>query len=94
MLFEWDENKNKINRKKHGISFELACLLFRDPLTLSELDDRFNDQHHWRSIGQIDNKWFVAAHTQRKTNYGEEIIRIISAREATARERQRYQDNR
>ncbi len=93
MLFEWDEIKNKINRRKHGISFELACLIFRDPLSLSELDERFNDHNRWRSIGQVENKWLLVAHTHRKTNYGEEIIRIISAREATPRERQRYQNN-
>jgi uncharacterized protein len=92
MLFEWDEAKNATNRRKHGVSFELACLIFNDPLVLSELDTRFDDRSHWRTIGQIDHKWILVAHTYRKNHNGEEIIRIISAREATPRERQRYQN--
>lgn len=92
-FFEWDENKNAANKRKHDISFELASLVFRDPLAVSELDTRFNNQEHWQTIGQVRNSWILVAHTYQETNHGEEIVRIISAREASSREKQRYQDN-
>ena len=40
MKFEWDEEKNKTNQTKHGISFEIAREIFDDPLALSFLDER------------------------------------------------------
>lgn len=42
MKFEWDENKNRLNQTKHGISFEEAKEVFNDPLHLSKLDHRFS----------------------------------------------------
>ena len=44
MWFEWDENKNQGNRIKHGLSFEIAALVFHDPNVLSELDRRYELQ--------------------------------------------------
>jgi len=42
MKFEWDENKNRINKEKHDISFEEAKEVFDDALHISKLDYRFN----------------------------------------------------
>ncbi|MCR2063215.1 BrnT family toxin [Campylobacter helveticus] len=42
MKFEWDEEKNKTNQIKYGISFDVAREIFDDPFTLSFLDERFN----------------------------------------------------
>jgi uncharacterized DUF497 family protein len=40
MQFEWDKNKNLLNKRKHGLSFETASLVFQDPFLLSVPDDR------------------------------------------------------
>ena len=51
MRFEWDENKNRSNRKKHGVGFETAKLVFDDPLHIS-IQDRFeNGEKRWRTVG-------------------------------------------
>ena len=38
MPFDWDEGKNRINQKKHGVSFETAVLVFDDPYALTQKD--------------------------------------------------------
>lgn len=91
MRFEWDENKNKANKKKHGVSFEAATFVFSDPIALSKIDDRY-DEERWNTIGKAGNRILFVAHTVREEDH-EEIIRIISAREATAAERRvRHRD--
>jgi uncharacterized protein len=42
MFFEWDDNKNKENIKKHGINFEEATLVFTDPNRETIIDNRKN----------------------------------------------------
>ncbi|ARE80324.1 BrnT family toxin [Campylobacter helveticus] len=92
MKFEWDEEKNKTNQIKYGISFDVAREIFDDPFTLSFLDERFNYlEERWISIGQSKNdKIIVVAHLFYNEK-GEEIIRIISARKATQKERKAYE---
>ena len=86
MEFEWDENKNRENIKKHGISFEEATAIFERPIW-TRVDDR-HDYGEVRevSIGDIGNFVIVVvAHTERNNK-----TRIISARKATPKERRRY----
>lgn len=91
MQFEWDENKNRTNKFKHGLSFETAALVFHDPFLISVPDRRFVDiEERWYSLGQIETTIIYVAHTIREDNDGEEIIRIISARAATPGEERRY----
>ena len=91
MLFEWDENKNKRNQVKHGLSFETAAWVFRDPNVLSGLDGRYDDiEERWYSIGRIGTTVVYVAHTVVENEHGEEIIRIISARKATPVEERKY----
>jgi|LakMenEpi03Aug12_release.lakeMendotaPanAssembly.Ray.scaffolds.fasta_scaffold643465_1 uncharacterized DUF497 family protein len=88
MQFEWDENKNTQNRQKHGISFEEAQEIF-DGILFTSIDDRF-DYAEIReiSIGAIQGVVVVTVvHTERAG-----IIRIISARKATPKERKKYYD--
>ncbi len=88
MDFEWDEEKNKTNRAKHGIAFEEAALIFRG-LTLTEIDDR-QDYGETReiSIGQLPEQVVVLViHTDRN-----DVTRIISARSANRAERRKYYD--
>lgn len=95
LIFEWDEYKNQINEKKHGITFEGASLIFRDPFLISILDDRFYyEEERWQSIGSVQNITIFVAHTFGENDNGEEIIRIITARAATPSEAKRYFSNR
>ena len=91
MRFEWDENKNRSNRKKHGVGFETAKLVFDDPLHIS-IQDRFeNGEERWRTVGLAGGVvLLLVAHTTRDED-GDEVVKIISARKATRHERVRYE---
>ncbi|MCD7824320.1 MAG: BrnT family toxin [Oscillospiraceae bacterium] len=87
MKFEWDENKNLINKEKHGISFEVASLVFNDPYYIEMYDFEHSvDEDRYMAIGKVDDVLFVVF-TERK-----ESIRLISARIATPTERRLYYD--
>ncbi|MBO6235899.1 MAG: BrnT family toxin [Schwartzia sp.] len=87
MKFEWDEDKNRANIKKHGISFEHALLVFDDEDYLEEYDSSHSDEEdRYNVIGMIDEVVFVVC-----TYRDENTVRLISAREATKDERRRYE---
>jgi uncharacterized protein len=89
--FEWDDDKNLSNQKKHGVSFEDAARVFSDPLMLLIADGHEDGEERWRAYGQIGGIAIImAAHTYRSDS-GHEKIRIISARLATRYERQNYE---
>jgi uncharacterized DUF497 family protein len=95
--YEWDERKNRENRRKHGIGFEVATLVFEDERRLISLDrtDESGEQR-WHVLGAVSIEptgaaVLVVAHVYRESLYGEEIIRIISARRAEKHELRRYQ---
>jgi len=91
MKFTWDENKNAINKTKHGISFETAKLVFNDPLHISIQDRYENGEDRWQTLGVINGIAVVlVAHASYEENHVE-IIRIISARKATQQERKSYE---
>ena len=85
-----NEAKNRSNRKKHGIDFETAQLVFGDPNCVSFVE-RVNDgEDRWHAIESIENIIvIVVVHTYRE-DASEEVIRIISARRATRHERNLY----
>lgn len=90
MLFEWNASKNAINKQKHGVSFETAKLVFSDPLQLNIQDIFENGEERWQTLGKIGGVVvLLVAHTHQDLEH--EIIRIISARKATARERKHYE---
>ena len=92
MKYEWDENKNKLNQQKHGISFEEAKVVFEDALQISKLDHRFNDfEERWITIGTTSKYNVLVVANLFFTDEGEEIIRIISARKANKKERKSYE---
>lgn len=91
LRFEWDPAKAADNQRKHGISFEMAKLVFSDPLARTEQDRIEGGEYRWQTIGTIDEFLVViVAHTVRADDDGE-VIRIVSARRATPRERRRYE---
>ena len=92
MQIEWDENKNRTNQKKHGVSFEAAREIFDDPFHISKLDHRFNYfEERWVTIGSAKNNTIIVVANLFFSEDGEEIIRIISAREADRKERRSYE---
>lgn len=90
MRFEWDDTKNRENLSKHGISFETAALVFDDPHALSDQDRVVDDEERWQTIGSIGVLVVLVAHLWWDES-GEEVIRLISARKATSREKKTYE---
>lgn len=89
MTFEWDEKKAESNLKKHGISFDEAATVLTNVGTVTFYESHPKEDR-WLSIGfsAIANLLTVI-HCER----GEGTIRIISARKATAEEREQYEKN-
>ncbi len=90
MYISWNENKNRSNRIKHGVSFELTREVFEDQLALSKPDRVTGGEQRWHTLGMVEGILLLVSHTVYEYE-GEEIIRIISARKATAHERRRYE---
>jgi len=88
LTFEWDEEKNKLNKKLHGIDFEDAKLVFADPFKVI-LPDLYHSENEerWLAIGLVSRVLFVVF-----TERDENIVRIISARVGTKAEERIYND--
>jgi len=91
--FEWDDRKAWANRAKHGISFEEAITAFDDPFALVAVDARHSTPKEERTwlIGAANVAVLVIVYTMRDAG---EVLRIISARRASRRERKRYEEAR
>ena len=87
--FEWDEKKESLNRKKHGIPFAEAQTVFIDDNGLLLDDpDHSHDEDRFVLLGLSSRlRLLVVSHTYRESDA---IIRIISARKATRTEQQQY----
>ena len=93
MRFEWDNAKNRINQRKHGgLAFESAALVFDDPNVIFYKDRIVSGEQRWHAIGAVETAVLLVFHVNRleSADGEEEIIRIISAREASQRERRIY----
>jgi hypothetical protein len=88
MEFEWDSDKADGNLAKHGVGFTEASTLFADPFELTLADqDHSEDECRFISLGTSSGgRLLVVSYTERGTR-----VRIISAREATPRERRQYE---
>jgi len=92
--FKWDEEKNRQNSAKHGVSFELATLVFQDSWIVSIPDPSVQHEERWRSLGLIRGVLILfVVHTIVEEDE-DEVIRIISARKATRSEREIYEKGR
>ena len=92
MRFEWDEQKNRQNPRKHDVRFETAMLVFDDPYALTQRDFTSEDEERWITVGAIGpGSVLLVVHTFYEKQ-GEEIIRIISARAAESHERRAYEE--
>ena len=91
--FEWDEAKEKLNVRKHGVSFDDAMAAFADPWALMVQDRVEEGELRWQTLGMVGGCLILlVAHTVGEDEDGVEIIRIISARAADRKERKRYED--
>lgn len=91
--FEWDPAKASRNTAKHGVSFEQAIDVFKDPmaLTLYENEESTAKEERWVTIGLISKqKHLLVVHTYLEQGNNMVSIRVISARPATKREIKQY----
>ena len=91
MRFEWDERKNTTNKQKHGIAFEEASSVFHDDYARFKSDsDHSENEERFLLLGVSSRlKILVVFHCYREED---EVVRIISAREATKNEKQEYME--
>jgi len=89
LRFEWDDQKNRLNRKKHGIWFEEAEQVFDDPEGIRYYDnDHSTKEDRFLLVGYSGSgRMLVVVHCER----GHDVIRIISARKATKKEMRVYE---
>ncbi len=91
MRFDWNAAKDEANLKKHGLSFKIAITAFDDPYALVAADPKHSasEPREWL-IGEADGgKVLVVVFTKRLQG---QVCRIISARPASRRERNRYEE--
>ncbi|MGV3548160.1 BrnT family toxin [Rhizobium sp.] len=85
--FEWDEEKNRINRAKHNWDFSRAARVFSDPFNVTEEDRTLDyDEFRYRTTGIVDGQLITVIYTDRAGAF-----RLISARKATSHERKNYE---
>jgi uncharacterized DUF497 family protein len=90
--FEWDEGKAEVNRLKHGVTFMEAITAFDDPWALRAPDPKHSTPAEGRTwlIGEADVGVLVVVFTIRQPG---DRYRLISARRASRRERERYAES-
>ena len=88
-IFDWDENKNKANQNKHGMSFEEACSVFYDDRAILFDDPEHSaDEDRFLLLGMSEKaRICIVCHCYRESDT---VIRIISARKATKKEIETY----
>ena len=88
MNFEWDEDKNQENIRKHGFDFADAWEIFEAPMRTA-LDTRKDyGEDRWNGIGLLGNRIVVVVFTERD----EDTIRVISLRKALKHERKKFEE--
>jgi uncharacterized protein len=92
--FIWNTAKGISNSRKHDVDFDTAARAFADEFLLTEFQGFVGDEPRWQTTAMVDGiLLLMIIHTDWEEN-GTEIVRIISARHATAHERKRYEQNR
>lgn len=86
---EWDPRKAETNLRKHGIGFEVAMFVFDDPLIYEVEEGDAYGEARYGAVGEVRGRLLFVAYTTYAEN-GEEVVRLISARKATAQEHRAY----
>jgi uncharacterized DUF497 family protein len=91
--FEWDPVKARTNQRKHGVTFEDAMHVFDDPYAWFEQDHTGGPgEQRWRAIGLAAGVVVILVVHAVREEGGQEVIRLVSARRATRKERSRYDE--
>lgn len=86
MEYTWDEDKDEANFKKHGVWFQEAVTVFMDPLR-DAAEDKDHDEERFITVGISHRlRVLIVAYA-----YRDDVFRVISARRATPKERERYE---
>jgi uncharacterized DUF497 family protein len=86
--FQWDDAKAAANYAKHGVTFEAARDVFKDPFAIEQMDDRQNyGEERWTILGIAQDRLLLVAYTMRNDS-----IRITSARGAEPYEKREYHE--
>ncbi len=90
----WDDAKAQRNLSKHGVTFAQAATVLLDPLALTVFDAAHSEmEDRWFTLGHTEaGRLLAVAHTYQRVDTNTAKIRLISAREATCRERQQYEN--
>ncbi|MCL2658870.1 MAG: BrnT family toxin [Betaproteobacteria bacterium] len=90
----WDSAKAQSNITKHGVTFAQAATVLLDPLALTVFDEAHSQaEERWFTLGIASGgKLLAVAHTYQPSSPTRAQVRIISAREATRREREMYEN--
>ena len=88
MQFEWDPEKSRTNRTKHGVEFADAVVVLFDPFALTTTEEHSSELRHVTLGSDALDRILVVVYCRRRGR-----IRLISARKATRRERERYLEN-
>ncbi|MDB5539618.1 MAG: hypothetical protein JWQ89_1345 [Devosia sp.] len=95
MLYQWDEEKNRANKAKHGITFEQATKAFDDPFVVSRYQGVEDGEHRHAILGLVDGIVVLfVVFTDWSIEFDEPVNRIISARRADRSERLIYEKER
>lgn len=87
MNFEWDENKNRSNIRKHGIDFADVYFVFEGPMIV-QIDDRVEyGEVRWKGTGYLINNVVIVVYVE----IDGDTIRVISARKALRHERKQFE---
>jgi uncharacterized protein len=91
MKFRWDPNKAAVNLRKHGVSFEEAVTVFKDPLALIFDDEEHSEEEHREIIVGMStlSRLLLVCFVERD----KDVIRVITARRATHQEKKDYEEN-
>ena len=88
MRFEWDEVKRQVNIRKHGLDFADAVDMFSRPMLVAPDTSEDYGENRWRGLGWIEGRLIQIVFIDKEPD----IIRIISLRKATRRERQSFEE--
>jgi uncharacterized DUF497 family protein len=91
----WDDLKAQANVAKHGVTFAQAATVLLDPLAVTVFDAAHSQhEERWFTLGtSSEGKLLAVSHTHHQPEASAQAeVRIISAREATRRERQQYEN--
>ena len=92
MLFDWSDDKRKKTLLERGIDFVDAAMIWEDPRRQERADHRHNyGEKRIQTIGRVRFGVLLVVYTERFSDSGQEVVRIISARLANKKEREEYE---